>query len=648
MRTISLVLGIVTTLFFAANQIAHAKPPIEAYGELPSISSMELSPDGTKLAYAVNENSVSAIMLHDLKSGESTPLGNTTGIKGRGIEFAGADHLIIHASRTLSQFGYRGRFEYSGAISIDLKSGKTIQLVANKTDDLHPAQSGIGRIVGKKRDDPYVWMPAYIGTTDRATFSLLRVNLNSGRGRRKHRGNSKTIDWVVSPDGIVYMREDFDNKKNVHSVHTNVNGEWTKIYEDQTEQPSISILGVNQSKDALIFSGASSDTDFHDLYEMSLEDGSISGPIISRDDASIDAVLTDINRVVHGVRFSGLWPRYEFFDAELTADIRSIQQQFGASAVYMDSWSDDWSKVLLRVEGGELSGLYLYFDRISREAQAVASSRPQIKSEDVADSFPIEYTTRDGMKINAIVTWPPNIVEEERKNLPIVMLPHGGPEAYDSIGFDWMAQYFASEGYMVMQPNFRGSSGFGREHLRAGRGEWGRAMQDDVTDGLQVAINMGWADPSRACIVGWSYGGYSALAGGAFTPDLYKCVIAGSGVSDLPEMLKTERFYHGSDHWVYSYWKDLIGDPRFEKDHLKNISPRYHADKFQAPVLLIHGKDDLVVKINQSRRMEDALEDAGKEVEFVQLKGEDHWLSSSETRLAALEAMGDFLREHLN
>ena len=206
-----------------------------------------------------------------------------------------------------------------------------------------------------------------------------------------------------------------------------------------------------------------------------------------------------------------------------------------------------------------------------------------------------------------------------------------------------MAQYFASRGYMILQPNFRGSSGFGAAFRDAGLGEWGGKMQDDITDGVNALVRSGRVDPSRICIIGASYGGYAALAGGAFTPDLYRCVAAIAPVADLPAMLREERRDHGAKHWVVDYWRSLIGDPRAERDKLEAISPVNSAEKFQAPVLLIHGRDDLVVPMSQSRAMESALKRAGKDVQMIELKGEDHWLSTSEARLATLKALDAFV-----
>lgn len=300
--------------------------------------------------------------------------------------------------------------------------------------------------------------------------------------------------------------------------------------------------------------------------------------------------------------------------------------------------------MLFLVSGSSAAGDYYLLDRKRNVADRIAQSRPDIAPEDIGQVLTIEYKARDGLTIPAILTMPTN---RQAANLPLIVMPHGGPESYDFVGFDWLAQFFASRGYLVLQPNFRGSTGFGVSFRDAGRGEWGGKMQDDITDGVNALIKSGRADPQRICIVGASYGGYAALAGGAFTPELYKCVAAIAPVADLPRMLIDERDEYGADHWLLDYWKDLIGDPKAERSKLERISPVNYAGKFTAPVLLIHGKDDLTVPISQSERMERALKSAGKEVEFIRLKGEDHHLSKSETRLATLQALDAFVGKHI-
>jgi dipeptidyl aminopeptidase/acylaminoacyl peptidase len=226
-------------------------------------------------------------------------------------------------------------------------------------------------------------------------------------------------------------------------------------------------------------------------------------------------------------------------------------------------------------------------------------------------------------------------------------MPHGGPQVYDSVGFDWLAQYVANEGYVVLQPNFRGSGGFGQAFAVAGHGEWGRKMQDDITDGANAMIKMGWVDPERVCIVGWSYGGYAALAGGASTPDLYKCVASVAGVSHLREMLNTERKENGARAAAVTYWQKLIGDPGKDGAAIDAASPALHADRFKAPVLLIHGASDTVVPIRQSVMMNDALKGAGKSVQFIRVAGDDHSLVDNNSRRQVLTALADFLKTYI-
>jgi dipeptidyl aminopeptidase/acylaminoacyl peptidase len=232
-------------------------------------------------------------------------------------------------------------------------------------------------------------------------------------------------------------------------------------------------------------------------------------------------------------------------------------------------------------------------------------------------------------------------------NLPTIVLPHGGPASYDTIGFDWLPQYFTSRGYLVVQPQFRGSEGFGTVHKKKGHGELGRKMQDDLTDAVNMLVQEGKTDPERVCIVGWSYGGYAALAGAAFTPELYKCVVSINGLSDISSMLKDDRQKYGDDHWVVSYFDKIISKGKLDEDHIDNISPINSVENIKAPVLLIHGERDLVVPFSQSEDMFDEMKDAEKQVTFIELEDGNHHLSNAKNRVKALEAIDKFLKKHI-
>jgi dipeptidyl aminopeptidase/acylaminoacyl peptidase len=218
----------------------------------------------------------------------------------------------------------------------------------------------------------------------------------------------------------------------------------------------------------------------------------------------------------------------------------------------------------------------------------------------------------------------------------VVVLPHGGPEARDYPVFDWWAQAFASQGYAVLQPNYRGSSGYGAPFVEAGQGQWGRKMQTDVSDGLAELAREGVVDPKRACIVGASYGGYAALAGVTVQHGLYRCAVA------VAEMLRYVYDKRNGDGAETRYWDAFMGPPSGFKD----ISPQRLAANADAPILLIHGKDDTVVLYDQSVAMNKALLAAGKTVEFVTMPNEDHWLSREATRIQMLKASVAFVEKY--
>lgn len=628
--------------------IAEAKPPLEAFGDMPSVRAVELSPDGKRAAYILRERDVDVLVIHDFATNIASALARVDNIRARDVQFVGNDYVVLIASKDTTTFGFRGLFEFSAALAFNLKTGEGTQLL-RRTEGLYPAQSGLGRIVGLDPDGQHVLMPAFMEKASDPPLDLLRVPLDSGRGSRAGgaRGTSSTIDWLVNGAGQAIAREDFSERHGSHQIKTRTNGnDWRAIYEKNVTLPSIGMVGVAPDGKSLIVVDAR-DSEFMSLYSMSMETGEISPPLMRREDAEVASVVSGKNRVIHGVRYSGMFPSYEMFDQDVENSIKAVQASLPGSAVYLTSWSDDWSKMLLFVEGGQKAERYLVYDRAEKSLTQISSARPQIKEADVGEVVVIEYKARDGLKIPGLLTWPAGVPVAERKNLPLVVMPHGGPEAYDSVGFDWLAQFLANEGYAVFQPNFRGSAGFGQIFAEAGYGQWGRKMQDDITDGAKALATMGWADPQRVCIVGWSYGGYAALAGGALTPEMYKCAVSIAGVSNLRDMLTDARTRFGARSRSFVYWQEVIGDPDKDRDAIDAVSPSRLADKFTAPVLLIHGEADTVVPIRQSDMMNDALRRAKKNVRYVRIQGDDHSLVENESRRRVLTELATFLKEHI-
>lgn len=642
-------LAIVCLSAVAMSGSAVAKPPLEAFGDAPTIRSAKISPDGKVIAYINRVNGVDYLAKFDIATGKNEALIKIPDVKAGGVSFAGPNYVILRASMMTTNGGWTKKYEDTAAFAYNLTTKKIVQLLVG-TPGLYSYQSGLGQIAGISPDGQSAYMPAFMEKQGSdPTYDLLKVNLDTGRGARVSGwdGTNNTDGWILNDEGEVVARVDYSEKRKLYEIRAyDKSGGPRVIYSETTTDPSLGIVGFSEKEGTLIATH-NQDSDFLQMYEMSLADGKLSGPLRSRGNAEIEGIIRDENKVVVGVSYSGLYPSYDIFDEELNKNLKAAINALPDAAVSLASWSDDWSKILLYAEGGKQPGRYMLFDRTAKKLSQVARSRPEIKAEEVGEVVTIEYKARDGLPIPALITWPAGVPVDQRKNLPMIVMPHGGPESYDSVGFDWLAQFLANEGYVVLQPNFRGSGGFGATFAQAGYKQWGRKMQDDVTDGAKALMTMGWADPNRTCILGWSYGGYAALAGGALTPDLYKCVVAIAGVSDLRSMLGWEKRERGANSTAFAYWTNVIGDIDQDADAIEAVSPYRLAKNFKAPVLLIHGGDDLTVPERQSDMMEKALKAAGKPVTYMRIGKDDHGLVAPDSRNKALTAIGDFLKANI-
>ena len=614
------------------------------YGQLPKYRAFSVSPDGAHYAYIERSKGEEFFVVFNAAEKRVVGGANASKLKARSVYFATNKHVILTVSETRSDIRFRGKWEQDTAVSyqIDTREMKPMLLKAN---DLYLAQQGLSRIVGVNVEKNEVYMPAFIGQKNPQKH-LLRADLNTGRSKTLARGKSYTVDWFVSADGKVLAREDFDASNAKHKIWSYSKDKPYVIYEEDTEIPNISIQGITSDNLALVYieSNATGDA----VRKISLLDGALSAPEFQQTDKDIDRLLlAGKHREYLGVALSGPIPEYHYLNPEWQAVMAGVSKNFQASSISVLSATQNNDTVIFEVSGNAGVNDYYLYHAAARSMTLIASGYPTIKQTQVGRISAIRYPARDSTKLTAVLTWPAGFQRDESPpNLPTLVFPHGGPESYDRIRFDWWAQYFARKGYLVFQPNFRGSSGHGKDYMMAGRGQWGQLMQDDITDGVKLLIDAGYSDPDRVCIMGASFGGYSALAGAAFTPDLYRCAVSVAGVSDLPKMLQDERHYNSKNSWALTYWEELIGDARADRKQIAAVSPVNSARLVQAPVLLIHGKDDVVVRLNQSKRMAAALKKAGKKVELMTLKGEDHWLSGSDTRVATLKAIDEFLETH--
>lgn len=634
-----LVLGV------SAVAVAQEPPPLEAYGSLPTVSSVVISPDGELIAYRRTDEERDAVIVVEVEGMRFVGGVDVGRVKPRHLMFVDRENLVLVASDTKRLRRYRGVWEYSSAYLYNIEDDSYIRLL-HRAENLIPAQTGLGRIVGRTADGDRIFMPALVVSEERrAVRSLYAVETARKSAIIIADGLTTTKDWFLDADARPFIREDFSNSQNLHQIWRLSEDEDVLLFERESPARSVGPQGLTADRRFLIFEEYSEDSDSFAFFSMSTETGEIEGPIFARENSSVDSVLVDINRVVHGVQYEGFYPTYEFLDAGLTARVSEIQAMLPRAHVRLVSWSDDFERLVVHASGGWTSGVYLLFIEGEDGPRVLARERESIDREHIAETLVVQYQARDGLRIPALVTGYPEVIDAG--NAPLILLVHGGPAAFDRAHFDWLAQFFASRGYVVLQPQFRGSTGFGNSHRVAGFGEWGRKMQTDLDDGVSFLADQGVIDPERVCIAGVSYGGYAALAAGAFSPDLYRCHVSINGVSDLRVALEAEEEEHGAGHSLVWAREMQFGAGLDQPEVLDSLSPAHHAEVFQSPVLLLHGRDDTVVPIEQSRRMRSALRRAGKDVEFVMVRGEDHWLSGQETRIEVLTRVAEFIEEHL-
>jgi len=336
------------------------------------------------------------------------------------------------------------------------------------------------------------------------------------------------------------------------------------------------------------------------------------------------------------------WKReYTFLDPRTEWIYNRLQEELADYEIVISSHDVEEQLFIVRTYSDRSLGAYWLYDASSNRLQKLAELSPWLREEWMAPMRPIQYRARDGWTIHGYLTLPVGV---EPRNLPVVVHPHGGPWVRDVWGFNPIVQFLANRGYAVLQMNFRGSTGYGRAFWEASFKQWGRAMQDDVTDGVLWLIEQGIADPKRIAIYGGSYGGYVVLAGLAFTPELYACGVDFVGVSNLLTFMQT----------IPPYWEPLrpmlyamVGDPEREADYLREVSPVFHADRIRAPLLVAQGARDPRVNINESNQIVEALRRRGIPVEYIVKEDEGHGFRKEEHRFEFYEAMERFLERYL-
>lgn len=640
MSLLKLLSAAVAALSLVGAVAAAEKPDLSIYGRLPGVEGVTISPDGTKLAF-ISTNGEDRVLVVRTPNGQLLGGVKAGKTKLRDVVWAGEDHVIMISSQTAAVFGLRGPArEYLMAVDYNLTTRKQSLLLRGQKDSMnvvldHPM---IRMIDGQ----PVAFVEGVHFLPDRGINMLFRVALKDGGTRMLDFGAREDVNgWLVNAAGEPVAQSLYDSEKGRWALRMKIGSSWKIVDEADAPMGSFGLSGFGRDgKSVLVWRGDEKGGSILREYRGVGQHEDLPG------DLDLSGLLHDPDSLalLGGYTLKGDDLVYTFFDPASQRTWNAVTKAFEGDRVSLQSWSKNRRRVVVLVDSATSGPAYALVDLDAKNAAWLGDVYGGLTQNAISPVRSIRYKAADGLEISGYLTLPKG---RDPKNLPLIVLPHGGPEGRDTPGFDWWSQALASRGYAVLQPNFRGSEGFGWDFVKAGFGEWGKKMQTDLSDGVRDLAKQGIVDPKRVCIVGASYGGYAALAGATLDPGVYRCAVSVAGPSDLKKMLLSVREANNGDmSAAQRYWLRFMGADGIKDPDLIAVSPAKLADRVEIPIMLIHGKDDTVVRYDQSVAMADALRKAGKPVEFVTLNGEDHWLSSGATRLKMLTDSVAFVEKH--
>ena len=640
---LALVAGALTA---PAGLHAAAPPPLEAYGDLPAVEQMAMSPGGSGLAVIARIKGARQLLVLDgeRKIRAIMPVGEA---KIRDLEWTDEGHVCVTLSRTdyIGEAFTKSTMEFSYSAIVPVDGSKPRFVFANLSAMIHAEFGRYGFRTVNGRHLGFFGGVELKPSADRTGFefdrgepALFAVDVETMAVQRlaKAAEDGHDRDWLIDGHGAVAAILDISHGSGNWTLMA---GNGARLANGSDPGGHVRLVALGRDGNSIVLSKREASDGENHWYEVPLAGGNLSEIVPG---IRIRRIYKDpeSGRMIGYLPDSGEAAGVPVLtDPALQDKLRKVYRAFPKREIAIEEFTPDIGRVLVHTSGNGDPGSWFQVDLAGRKADPVGDDRPLIAGDQVGTIRTVSYHAADGLEMSGILTLPPG---KDPHGLPVVMLPHGGPHAYDKAEFDWWAQALASRGYAVFQPNFRGSTDRDTAFMNAGNGEWGGKMQSDISDGLGELARQGIVDPKRACIVGASYGGYAALAGVTLQHGIYRCAVAVAPVSDLSEMYYTDLSESADDPMLKRTLREMLG----KQEGLSAVSPRRHASSADAPVLLIHGKDDTVVPFRQSELMRSALLSAHKPVEMVVLKQEDHWLSRAETRKQMLEACVGFVIAH--
>lgn len=609
----------------------------------PKYGSASLSPNGRYLATTANIGGRLQLAVVDLETGTASNAAGYETFDIQGIHWINNERIVFHIVDREGEQISSG----AGLFAINRDGSQSAILMQSPEHILgrldHAAWVSEPRgmqMVGVSEDQPNSILA--LGYFPNGNVVPYRVDSLTGK--------RKEIDFDVKGLAVGFA---FDRKEQLRVVVTanathsdlvvwyreqNAPG-WRKLSEHPSFAPRFTVLGFDADDTTLLVSAPTSDGRLG-VYKYDFANNR-PGELLASDksvDVGGDLVFAPDSRKLLGVRMQTEPPRTVWFDKGLASLQAGIDKAY-PGLVNVIHPRNAQAPMLIHSYSSTQPGQYALYYPEKKKLQNLFASRPWIAPQKMSAQLVYDYVARDGLPIMSYLTLPQG---REARALPLMVNVHGGPWTRDHWGFNPEVQFLAGLGYAVLQPQFRGSTGFGAAHFKKSFGQWGLAMQDDITDGVNSLVKQGVVDPKRICIMGTSYGGYATMMGLVKDPDLYRCGVNLLGLTNLAYYLSDWNKYRVSEYSL----KEMLGDGDLLRDQFIATSPSKQADKIKAPVFMAYGEKDYRVPPVHGEEMRDGLKKLGKTVEYMELEKEEHGFAKEETRYRVYGAIETFLKKY--
>jgi dipeptidyl aminopeptidase/acylaminoacyl peptidase len=625
-----------TVSAWAAKQI-----PVEDFFKRSDFTSFQLSPDGKYLAAISPISERRNIAVIDLETRRATAVTSVSDRDVNGFMWANNDRILFFMDKDGN--------ESFGIFAVN-KDGTRPRTLIEPAETQILGGSRVVRtavIINRLKHEPeYVLVSTPRQYQDTVVQDVKKMNVISGRASLVERNPGEIAGWLTNEMGdVIGAFELSDGKRRVLYRETPKDA-WRTLIEFEESNGGFTPAWISRDGARMyVSSNVTPEGEIRDkaaIYRYDLENNKLAELIFEHEYVDVGGVVgSEVTDDIIYVSFNADKPGRFYVDEKWKRKMAGIEAAFSDKYASISSVSEDESKMVITAWNSRNAASYYLFDESKGTLEEIGVAYDWLDEDDLGEMVPVTIEARDGLKLPAYLTLPPG---SDGKNLPMVINPHGGPRARDTWGFRPEVQLMANRGYAVLQVNFRGSTGYGQAFDKAGWKQWGLAMQDDITDSVQWAINQGIADPDRVCIYGGSYGGYATMAGITFTPDLYQCAINYVGVTDIELLFET---MPAGWRRLLPEMKRTIGDPEDDAEILADRSPINHVSKIKVPLFMAYGLEDPRVVIDHAYNLEKELKRHEIDYELMVKKKEGHGYRKFENQVEFYSKVIDFLDANL-